>query len=60
MTDERGKIPPHSPEAEEGLLGACLIDPGQDIISACMEAGLRPESFFVPTNKVILQVMMDL
>jgi replicative DNA helicase len=60
MTDERGKIPPHSPEAEEGLLGACLIDAGQGIISACMEVGLRAEAFFVPAHKVIFQVMVDL
>ena len=60
MTDERGKIPPHSPEAEEGLLGACLIDAGQQVISDCMEVGLRAESFFVPAHRVIFQVMVDL
>jgi replicative DNA helicase len=60
MSEERGRIAPHSPEAEEGLLGSCLIDTGQDILSACMEAGLKPESFFKPANKVIFQVMQDL
>ena len=60
MPEERGRIPPHSQEAEEGLLGSCLIDPGQDILSACIEVGLRPESFFQPTHKVVYQVMSDL
>ena len=60
MTDERGKIPPHSPEAEEGLLGACLIDPSQETISGCMEVGLRAESFHIAPHKVIFQVMLDL
>lgn len=60
MSEERGKIPPHSREAEEGLLGACLIDAGQSVISACMEVGLRAESFFVPAHKVIFQIMLDL
>ncbi|MEX0332502.1 MAG: replicative DNA helicase [Puniceicoccaceae bacterium] len=60
MTEERGRIPPHSLEAEEGLLGSCLIDPGADILSACMEAGLRAESFFKPAHKVIFHVMQTL
>ena len=60
MSEERGRIAPHSPEAEEGLLGSCLIDTGQDILSACMEAGLKPESFFKPAHKVIFQVIQDL
>lgn len=60
ITDDRGRIPPHSLEAEEGLLGSCLIDPGQDIFSECLEAGLRPDSFFKPAHQVIFQIMMDL
>jgi replicative DNA helicase len=60
MSEERGRIPPNSQEAEEGLLGSCLIDPGQDILSSCMEAGLKPESFFQPAHKVVYQVMSDL
>lgn len=60
MSEERGRIPPHSPEAEEGLLGSCLIDVGQGVISACMEAGLQPDSFFVPAHKVVFHVMTDL
>ncbi|MEX0325370.1 MAG: replicative DNA helicase [Puniceicoccaceae bacterium] len=60
MTEERGRIAPHSLEAEEGLLGSCLIDPGADILSACMEAGLKAESFFKPAHKVIFHVMQTL
>jgi replicative DNA helicase len=60
MTEERGRIPPHSLEAEEGLLGSCLIDPRQDIISDCMEAGLRPDAFYKPAHRVIYQVILDL
>lgn len=54
------RIPPHSNEAEEGLLGSCLIDPGQDILSACLEAGLGAQAFFKPAHQVIYQVLRDL
>ncbi len=60
MTEERGRIPPHSVEAEEGLLGSCLIDPQQQIVSDCMEVGLQPDSFYKPAHKVIFQVIIDL
>ncbi|MEX0320788.1 MAG: replicative DNA helicase [Puniceicoccaceae bacterium] len=60
MNEERGRVPPHSIEAEEGLLGSCLIDPRQEIISDCMEVGLQPESFYKPAHRVIYQVITDL
>lgn len=60
MSDERGRVPPHSLEAEEGLLGACLIDTEQGVLSSCMEVGLVPEAFFTPAHQVVFQVMMDL
>ncbi len=60
MSDEARRVPPHSLEAEEGLLGSCLIDPGQDILSACMEVGLRAEAFFKPAHQVVYQILNDL
>jgi replicative DNA helicase len=39
-----GRMPPHSIEAEEYLLSCCLLD-GADVISRCLEARIRPESF---------------
>lgn len=60
MSDERGRVPPHSLEAEEGLLGACLIDTEQGVLSACMEVGLVPDAFFTPAHQVVFQLMTDL
>lgn len=60
MAEQRGRTAPHSAEAEQGLLGSCLIDTGQDIISACIEAGLQPEAYFQPAHQVIFHLMLDL
>ena len=60
MSEERGRIPPHSQEAEEGLLGSCLIDPKSDILSDCMGVGLEADSFYKPAHKVIFHVMVEL
>lgn len=60
MAEPRGRTPPHSEEAEEGLLGACLIDPGQEIISACVEAGCIASTFYVPAHQVIFHILLDL
>ena len=59
----RGAVPgrsaPHSAEAEESLLGCCLLD-GGDSVSACLEGRLGPESFYSPSNRVIFEVICDI
>jgi len=60
MPEQHGRVPPHSAEAEAGLLGSCLIDPGANVLSTCMEVGLQPDSFFLPAHKVVYQVIHDL
>lgn len=57
-----GRVPPHSVEAEEQLLSACLLD-GGDVIQKCLDAGVRSDTtFYVPANRMIyarLLVMFD-
>jgi len=50
---------PNSVEAEEYLLSCCLID-GADVIARCLEARIRPESFYVRANQVIFAKLVDL
>ncbi len=50
---------PHSIEAEEYLLSCCLLD-GADVLSRCLEARLRPESFYVPAHGIIFERLVDL
>jgi replicative DNA helicase len=54
-----GRTLPHSLEAEEYLLSCCLLD-GADVISRCLEARIRPESFFDSKHGIIFERLLDL
>ncbi len=54
-----GRMPPHSVEAEEYLLSCCLLD-GADVISRCLEARIRPESFYLPAHGIIYERLLEL
>src|SRR5687767_9050874 len=54
-----GRTLPHSLEAEEYLLSCCLLD-GADVISRCLEARLRPESFYDSKHGIIYERLLDL
>lgn len=48
---------PASPEAEQHVLGCCLVD-APETITRCVSEKLTHESFYVPSNKVIFEVMV--
>lgn len=50
---------PHSLEAEAGLLGCILVD-GPTVLDLCSERGIRPDSFFSPSHRVIFEGMLSL
>ena len=54
-----GRSLPHSLEAEEYLLSCCLLD-GADVISRCLEARIRPESFYDQKHGIIFERLLDL
>jgi replicative DNA helicase len=41
------------------LLSACLLD-GGDVVAHCINAQIEPKSFYVPANRVIFAVILDL
>lgn len=54
-------IPPHSMEAEDGVMGSILLDPVDSLIKA-QDAGLSPESFYDRRNQALyhqLQAMLS-
>ena len=54
-----GRTLPHSIEAEEYLLSCCFLD-GADIVSRCLEARLKPESFYDTKHGIIFERLLDL
>lgn len=52
------KLPPHSLEAEEAVLGAILINSG-DVLNRIVEI-LTPECFYNPKNRLIYEAMFTL
>ena len=54
-----GRTLPHSLEAEEYLLSSCLLD-GSEVIARCLEAHIRPESFYDAKHGIIFERLLDL
>jgi len=54
-----GRSLPHSLEAEEYLLSCCLLD-GADVLSRCLEARIKPESFYDPKHGIIYERLIEL
>ncbi|MEO5959280.1 MAG: replicative DNA helicase [Opitutaceae bacterium] len=54
-----GRSLPHSVEAEEYLLSCCLLD-GADVLSRCLEARLRQESFYDHKHGIVFACLLDL
>ena len=54
-----GRSPPHSAEAEEYLLGCCLLD-GADTIARCLEARLPAEAFYSSPNRIIYEKICEI
>src|ERR1700731_2331005 len=52
------RAPPHSVEAEQGVLGSMLISP-RETIAECVER-INEEYFYVPAHQTIYTVLVDL
>src|SRR5436190_22855129 len=54
-----GRTLPHSLEAEKYLLSCCLLD-GADVLSRCLEARIKPESFYDPKHGIVYERLLEL
>lgn len=51
------RTPPHSAEAELGVLGSILLD-SQRVLDLCIEGQLTPDSFFAPSNREVFATLL--
>src|SRR5438477_13086832 len=49
--------PPHSRQAEQGVIGAMLIAP-QDVIPECVEK-IKEEYFYIPAHQTVFRVLVQ-
>ena len=63
MSDDL-KTPPHSAEAERGIIGSILLDTqfGEDarVLDLCQARGLTPDSFYEPRNRILYDTFREM
>lgn len=53
------RVPPHSEEAERGVLGSILLSPSQSL-NNCIKVGLHAQDFYDRRHQVLYEQMMEL
>lgn len=56
--DGSGRVPPHDLDAEASTLGAIFLR--NEAIDEVIDRGVRVEDFYLPTNRIIFEAMVDL
>ncbi len=57
LDDRSQRVPPHSEEAERGVLGSALIEPERVVSMALREIKLTAESFYIPSHRILWQTL---
>ena len=55
-----GQALPNNLDAEQGILAACIVDASGEVVSNCIEKGLRPEDFYFTKHQLIYDALLDL
>ena len=57
------RSPPHSAEAERGVLGSILLDAAASdsrVLDLCTENGITAEAFFSPANRLLFETLIEM
>ena len=57
MEQQNRRVPPHSVEAEQSVLGSMLLDP--NAVVAALET-LKAEDFYINSNRIVFEAMQSL
>src|SRR5689334_20267229 len=52
------RSPPHSAEAEQGILGSMLLSP-RDVIAECVER-INENYFYIPAHRTVYSILVEL
>ncbi len=52
------RLPPHSPEAEQGVLGCCLLSPAECLNQVAIKLGGESEAFYDLRHRTIFDAMV--
>ncbi len=62
--EEDVKTPPHSTEAERGVLGSILLDAESGeymrVLDLCLSHGIEPDSFYDPRNRILFETLVEM
>ncbi len=53
------RIPPHSEDAERGVLGSMMVD-AERAIDLAIERQIRTDSFYIPAHRLVFDTIVDL
>ncbi|HCJ12248.1 MAG: replicative DNA helicase [Verrucomicrobia bacterium GWF2_51_19] len=57
---QEARVPPHDVPVEQALLACCILEGGQETVPMCIQARVKPESFYLPAHQTIYQLIFDL
>jgi replicative DNA helicase len=54
------RVPPHSVDLEQALLGCCVVEGGQESVSLCIQSHISSDSFYYPAHRIIFTEICEL
>lgn len=55
-----GRVPPHSVDMEQALLGSCILEGGNETLTLCVQEKITKECFYKEAHSIIFSTMLDL